>query len=35
MKLLVTRPMTDRATASIAAQFDATFRDNTPLDEIQ
>lgn len=33
MKLLVTRPMTDRATASIAAQFDATFRDNTPLDE--
>ena len=27
MKLLVTRPMTDRATASIAAQFDALLPD--------
>lgn len=33
MKLLVTRPMTERATLAIAARFDASFRDNTPLDE--
>lgn len=33
MRLLVTRPMTDRATRAIAAEFDATFRDNTPLTE--
>ena len=32
-KLLVTRPMTDRATKAIKARFDAHFRDNTPLDE--
>lgn len=31
MKLLVTRPMTARATAAIGGRFDATFRDNTPL----
>lgn len=31
MKLLVTRPMTDRATAAIRARFEADFRDNTPL----
>ncbi|TJZ84261.1 2-hydroxyacid dehydrogenase [Paracoccus hibiscisoli] len=32
MKVLVTRPMTDRATAAIRAACDATFRDtNTPL----
>lgn len=31
MKLLVTRPMTDRATRAIRDRFDATFRDNTPL----
>lgn len=33
MKLLVTRPMTERGTAAIRAEFDATFRDNTPLSE--
>lgn len=33
MRLLVTRPMTDRATRAIATEFDATFRDNTPLTE--
>lgn len=32
MKLLVTRCMTDRATKSIAARFDAEFRDGEPLD---
>ncbi|MFC0201568.1 2-hydroxyacid dehydrogenase [Paracoccus rhizosphaerae] len=31
MRLLVTRPMTARATAAIGGRFDATFRDNTPL----
>ena len=31
MRLLVTRPMTDRATRAIAGRFDATFRDNTRL----
>lgn len=31
MKLLVTRTMTERATKSIAARFDAEFRDDTPL----
>ncbi|MGR3248195.1 MAG: 2-hydroxyacid dehydrogenase [Paracoccus sp. (in: a-proteobacteria)] len=31
MKMLVTRPMTARATAAISGRFDATFRDNTPL----
>lgn len=31
MKVLVTRPMTDRATAAIRTACDATFRDNTPL----
>nr|WP_111297811.1 D-glycerate dehydrogenase [Paracoccus saliphilus] len=35
MKLLVTRPMTPRATAAIRAQFEATFRDNTPLTEAE
>lgn len=35
MKLLVTRPMTERATKSIAARFEAEFRDNTPLSEDQ
>ena len=33
MRLLVTRPMTDRATQAIRNRFDATFRDNTPLSE--
>lgn len=33
MKLLVTRPMTERATAAINARFDATFRGNDPLTE--
>ena len=31
MKLLVTRKMTERATKSIAARFDAEFRDDAPL----
>ncbi|MBK4216583.1 D-glycerate dehydrogenase [Paracoccus caeni] len=31
MKLLVTRPMTDRATAAIAEAFDATFHTDGPL----
>lgn len=31
MKLLVTRPMTERAAASIAARFETTFRDSGPL----
>lgn len=35
MKLLVTRPMTERATTAITARFDADFRDNTPLTEDQ
>lgn len=35
MKLLVTRPMTDRATRAIRDRFDATFRDNTPLTEAE
>ena len=33
MKLLVTRPMTERATAAINARFDATFRGNDSLTE--
>ncbi|GGF68407.1 D-glycerate dehydrogenase [Paracoccus acridae] len=33
MRLLVTRPMTARATQAIRDRFDATFRDNTPLSE--
>lgn len=33
MRLLVTRPMTRRATRAILDRFDATFRDNTPLSE--
>ena len=35
MRLLVTRPMTDRATRAIADRFEATFRDNTPLSEAE
>ncbi|MTD98932.1 D-glycerate dehydrogenase [Paracoccus sp. YIM 132242] len=35
MRLLVTRPMTDRATAAIRDRFEATFRDNTPLSEAE
>ena len=35
MRLLVTRPMTDRATRAIRDRFDATFRDNTPLTEAE
>ncbi|QBX35411.1 D-glycerate dehydrogenase [Paracoccus liaowanqingii] len=35
MKVLVTRPMTDRATQAIRAACDATFRDNTPLTEAE
>ncbi|MDQ1899875.1 D-glycerate dehydrogenase [Paracoccus sp. WLY502] len=35
MRLLVTRPMTARATQAIRARFDATFRDNTPLSEAE
>lgn len=35
MKLLVTRPMTARATRSIEARFQTTFLGNTPLDEMQ
>lgn len=35
MRLLVTRPMTDRATQAIRDRFDATFRDNTPLTEAE
>ncbi|MDO5646887.1 D-glycerate dehydrogenase [Paracoccus sp. (in: a-proteobacteria)] len=31
MKLLITRPMTERATAAIRGRFDADFRDNTPM----
>lgn len=33
MRVLVTRPMTDRARKSIEARFQAEFRDNSPLDE--
>ncbi|WEF23576.1 D-glycerate dehydrogenase [Paracoccus sp. S3-43] len=33
MRLLVTRPMTDRATQAIRDRFDATFRNNTPLSD--
>ncbi|TBN41130.1 D-glycerate dehydrogenase [Paracoccus subflavus] len=33
MRVLVTRPMTERATRAIRDRFDATFRDNTPLTE--
>ena len=33
MRLLVTRPMTDRATRAIRERFDATFRGNAPLTE--
>ena len=35
MRLLVTRPMTARATAAIRDRFDATFHDNTPLTEAE
>jgi lactate dehydrogenase-like 2-hydroxyacid dehydrogenase len=35
LKLLVTRPMTDRATAAIKAEFDADFLDNAALDATQ
>lgn len=35
MKLLVTRPMTARATEAITARFEAAFRDNTPLSEAE
>lgn len=35
MRLLVTRPMTDRATQAIRDRFDATFRDNTPMPEAE
>lgn len=35
MKILVTRPMTGRATRAITKAFDATFRDNTPLTEAE
>ncbi len=35
MRLLVTRPMTARATAAIRDRFDATFRDNAPLTELE
>lgn len=35
MKLLVTRPMTARATDAIKARFQADFRDNTPLTEAE
>lgn len=35
MKLLVTRPMTERATKAIAARFEAEFRDNAPLSETE
>ncbi len=35
MRLLVTRPMTDRATTAIRNRFDATFRDNSPLSEAE
>lgn len=35
MKLLVTRPMTERAVRSISARFEAEFRDNTPMTEDQ
>lgn len=35
MKLLVTRPMTDRATRAIAARFDADFHGNAPLTEAE
>lgn len=33
MRLLVTRPMTERAAQAIRDRFEATFRDNTPLTE--
>ncbi|MBU2958137.1 D-glycerate dehydrogenase [Paracoccus sp. 1_MG-2023] len=32
MKLLVTRPMTARATAALQARFEVAFRDDTPMD---
>lgn len=35
MKLLVTRPMTERASKSIAARFDASFHDGDPLTEAE
>lgn len=35
MRLLVTRPMTGRATRSIAARFEAEFRGNAPLTEAE
>lgn len=35
MKLLVTRPMTVRATAAIAGRFEAEFRDSGPLSEAE
>ncbi|SCX89871.1 2-hydroxyacid dehydrogenase [Paracoccus tibetensis] len=35
MKLLVTRPMTERGAAAVRAEFDATFRDNAPLTEAE
>lgn len=35
MKLLVTRPMTARATSAIRGRFDAEFRDNSPLSEAE
>ena len=35
MKLLVTRPMTERATRAISARFEADFRDNAPLTEAE
>lgn len=35
MKLLVTRPMTARATAAITAEFDTEFLENTTLDAAQ
>ena len=35
MRVLVTRPMTDRAAQAIRDRFDATFRDNTPLAEAE
>lgn len=35
MRVLVTRPMTARATQAIRDRFDATFHDNTPLTETE
>lgn len=35
MKLLVTRPMTERATAAIAGRFEVEFRDSDPLSEAE